>query len=48
MQERVILLTVRKLATQPGRGLVGLAAHLSGTQRRVVRSRDTDTKAPAG
>lgn len=37
----------RKLAAQLGaNGTRG--AHLSGTQRRVVRSRDTDTKAPGG
>lgn len=41
----------RKLATYAGMGGGNprtRSAHLSGTQRRVVRSRDTDTKAPGG
>lgn len=37
----------RKFAAQPG-CCRAQGAHLSGTQRRVVRSRDTDTKAPGG
>lgn len=39
----------RQEALQQSRGDSGRrSAHLSGTQRRVVRSRDTDTKAPGG